>query len=112
MTGYSAFFYGSLMSNAVLGRVLCGAQASEKEKTLKLNSIRFLTARLKGYTRSSLKGEEYPAITLNKNDDESQVNGILVQGLTEKDIKALDVFEGEVTTKNIYIYFFDTHFTF
>lgn len=60
----------------------------------------------KGYTRSSLKGEEYPAITFNTNDDESQVNGILVQGLTENDIKALDVFEGEVT-KNKYILSFD-----
>ncbi|KAI8077012.1 hypothetical protein BDF21DRAFT_421830 [Thamnidium elegans] len=92
MTGYSAFFYGSLMSNTVLARVLCGAKVSEKDKTLKLESIRFLSVVLKGYTRSSLKGEEYPAITTSTG---GQVTGILAQGLTAKDIEALDVFEGD-----------------
>lgn len=70
MSSYSAFFYGSLMSKTVLLRgqfvlelfsfaeiayiktrfmflVLCGANVTEQDKTLKLNSIRLFSASLK-----------------------------------------------------------------
>ncbi|CAO3625701.1 unnamed protein product [Mucor hiemalis] len=94
MSNYSAFFYGSLMSKTVLLRVLCGANVTEQDKTLKLNSIRLFSASLKGYTRSSLKGEDYPAMTYTGNPDDT-VDGVICQCLTQKDIEALDVFEGD-----------------
>lgn len=54
-----------------------------------------------GYTRSSLKGEDYPAITYTEH---GQVSGVLAQGLEKKDIEALDVFEGDVSTSFIKIF--------
>ncbi|KAG2201325.1 hypothetical protein INT47_001413 [Mucor saturninus] len=81
------------MSKVVLSRVLCGTEVSQHDESLKMNSVKLVPATLKGYTRSSLKGEEYPAIT--QTEGQGKVKGVLAQGLTETDIKALDVFEGD-----------------
>ncbi|GAN03604.1 conserved hypothetical protein [Mucor ambiguus] len=91
---YSAFFYGSLMSKVVLLRVLCGATASDRDKTLKLNTIQLRPALLKGHKRRSLIGEEYPAV-INTGDKHDNVMGVICQGLELEDIKALDCFEGD-----------------
>ncbi|CAO3669024.1 unnamed protein product [Rhizopus microsporus] len=91
----SVFFYGSLMSPVVLIRVLLGSGASEQAKLEKFKSIRLIPASLKGYIRSSLKGEDYPAI-VHTGKEQDKVTGILCEGLSEQDVKALDIFEGEV----------------
>ncbi|CAO3632642.1 unnamed protein product [Mucor fragilis] len=91
---YSAFFYGSLMSKVVLLRVLCGATASDHDKTLKLDSIHLEPALLKGHERHSLIGEEYPAV-ISTGDEQDSVMGVLCQGLESEDINALDCFEGD-----------------
>ncbi|KAI9480613.1 MAG: hypothetical protein EXX96DRAFT_563501 [Benjaminiella poitrasii] len=93
MATYSSFFYGSLMSKNVLLRVLCGPDTSDDERNLKYNSIQLKPAFLKGYKRSALKGEEYPAMIYTGNEEDS-VPGILCENLTTDDVKALDVFEG------------------
>ncbi|KAI8636575.1 hypothetical protein BD408DRAFT_355389 [Parasitella parasitica] len=76
-------------------KVLCGATATEHDKTLKLNSIQLRSALLKGHKRFSLNGEDYPAV-IYTGEDQDSVIGILCQGLELKDINALDCFEGEV----------------
>ncbi|KAL9542756.1 hypothetical protein MBANPS3_008444 [Mucor bainieri] len=82
------------MSKVVLLRVLCGATASDHDKTLKLNSIQLGPALLKGHKRHSLIGEDYPAVINTGNECDSVV-GVICQGLALEDIKALDCFEGE-----------------
>ncbi|CEG68643.1 hypothetical protein RMATCC62417_04860 [Rhizopus microsporus] len=90
----SVFFYGSLMSPVVLIRVLLGSGVSEQAKLEKFKSIRLRPASLKGYIRSSLKGEDYPAI-VHTGKEQDKVAGILCEGLSKLDVRALDTFEGE-----------------
>lgn len=47
--------------------------------------------------RSSLKGEDYPAMIHTGNEKDS-FQGVLAQGLTKKDIHSLDTFEGDVSS--------------
>ncbi|KAI8373076.1 uncharacterized protein BYT42DRAFT_579120 [Radiomyces spectabilis] len=89
----AAFFYGTLMNDAVLGRVLCGPAASAETKSHKLNTLRRRPAMLKGHKRFALKNLDYPAVIEADLDDE--VVGILCEGLTENDIVRLDTFEGD-----------------
>ncbi|KAI8996870.1 hypothetical protein BDB01DRAFT_768786 [Pilobolus umbonatus] len=87
------FFYGSLMSKRVLLRVLCGPNASEEERVRKINSVKLKSACLRGYYRSCVKNEDYPAIVYTGNMTD-EVDGMTCEGLTSSDIKSLDIFEG------------------
>jgi hypothetical protein len=74
----------------------------------------------KGYTRHCVKGEDYPAIvdrqgtniimnnqyvpqytwlTSRLKEEEYTTRGTFVSGLTIMDIRALDIFEGDVSPK-------------
>lgn len=73
------FAYGTLMwpevLEAVTGRRMTGTKAV-----------------LEGYTRRRVKGEHYPVVIQSLEDS---VEGVLYEGLTEREVQVLDDFEGE-----------------
>ncbi|KAI8885033.1 hypothetical protein K501DRAFT_332201 [Backusella circina FSU 941] len=91
---FSVFFYGTLMSSGVLGRVLCGSSSNALDRQHKLDKLELIPCYLKGHLRSSLKGEDYPAVIKTGKETDS-VLGTLCKGLTEDDVKFLDAFEGD-----------------
>ncbi|ORX62678.1 hypothetical protein DM01DRAFT_1297404 [Hesseltinella vesiculosa] len=90
----SAFFYGTLMSHAIIGDVLCGKQAPVALKTQKLASLDLQPATLRRAKRYAVKHATYPGVVATE-DEEDQVQGILCCGLTSSDILALDDYEGD-----------------
>ncbi|KAF5382163.1 hypothetical protein D9615_004388 [Tricholomella constricta] len=90
----SAFFYGTLMHPKVLQRVIKHEGAE----------LEICPAVLLDYTRHKVKRAEYPGIIPYEQGrilcerelelEEKSVRGTLVAGLSEKDIKLLDIFEG------------------
>jgi len=52
-----------------------------------------IPATLKGYKRLKVSRASYPAII--KDDDDSEIRGIMVKGLTSTDISILDYYEGD-----------------
>jgi gamma-glutamylcyclotransferase (GGCT)/AIG2-like uncharacterized protein YtfP len=84
---YTAFFYGTLTASQVLARVLTGELALPTNTPIVLHR-----ARLDGYRRFSVKGEEYPAVRPREGE---QVVGAVAYGLSELDVAKLDVFEGD-----------------
>ncbi|KAF8962793.1 hypothetical protein BDZ97DRAFT_1662492 [Flammula alnicola] len=94
MSGYTAFFYGTLMHPKVLKAVIKNDGSH----------LQLCPAVLLDYTRHKVKGEDYPGVvpfdrgiklfTHTLSQEERSVRGTLVNGLTEKDIKFLDIFEG------------------
>ncbi|KAG1729660.1 uncharacterized protein EDB91DRAFT_1159188 [Suillus paluster] len=97
----SAFFYGTLMHPEILKRVI-GNDG---------NQLQMCSALLLDYTRHQVKDEDYPAIlpysqsrTMFDHDldfEEKSVRGSLVTGLSEEDIRLLDVFEGNQYTREV-----------
>ncbi|KAF8581075.1 PLP-dependent transferase [Ramaria rubella] len=95
MSATTAFFYGTLLHPDVLKRVL-GNNGSH---------LKLAPAVLLDFTRHHVKGCDYPAIVpyasskdLFKQEltqDERSVRGTAVIGLTEEDIRLLDIFEGD-----------------
>ncbi|GAA5883682.1 hypothetical protein JCM16303_004764 [Sporobolomyces ruberrimus] len=94
------FFYGTLCVPAVLERVI---GRSTKDLVTK-------DATLKDHARLQVKGEDYPAlVTLREAEriegfelerfKDVQVQGVVVEGLTEDDLQTLDVFEGDEYTR-------------
>ncbi|KDQ15803.1 hypothetical protein BOTBODRAFT_76654, partial [Botryobasidium botryosum FD-172 SS1] len=91
----SAFFYGTLMHPDVLRRVI------ENDAS----HLKTCPAILMGYTRHHVKECDYPAIVPYEKSkalfpqdiapDERCVRGVLVTGLSEEDIRLLDIFEGD-----------------
>ena len=73
------FTYGSLMFAPVWQRVVNGHYQS-------------LPAKLTGYERLAVKGEDYP-VALPAPDQ--QIEGVLYQGVNDADLQLLDEFEGE-----------------
>jgi hypothetical protein len=57
-----------------------------------------VTAR-QGYKRHKVYGQDYPAILRTDNEDD-ETHGVLVRGLMAKEIKKLDIFEGDVSTSH------------
>ncbi|KAL0094961.1 hypothetical protein J3Q64DRAFT_1716661 [Phycomyces blakesleeanus] len=88
----SAFFYGTLMSDDVLLRVLCGPYATPDIKQQKKDALQLRPASLIGHQRFALKGLPFPGIIRTKSED--QVRGILCEGLNANDVMRLDEFEG------------------
>ncbi|KAF2863090.1 hypothetical protein K470DRAFT_255217 [Piedraia hortae CBS 480.64] len=85
----SAFFYGTLMCEPVLSRVI-GRDAS----TLPQHK-----ALLEGHVRKRIKGMDYPAVIKAPENTANSVLGVYASSLTEMDIKRLDLFEGEEYTR-------------
>ncbi|KAG2131355.1 hypothetical protein DEU56DRAFT_814097 [Suillus clintonianus] len=97
----SAFFNGTLMHPEILKRVL-GHDGSQ---------LQMCPALLLDYTRHQVKNEDYPGILPysrsramfdhDLNPEERSVRGSLVTGLSEEDIRLLDIFEGNQYTREI-----------
>ncbi|KAG2188885.1 hypothetical protein INT44_004025, partial [Umbelopsis vinacea] len=98
----SAFFYGTLQSETVLLRVLCGAEVPNETLASKLKTLKLRPAVLKGYRRHALKGLDYPGVVKSVSA-ESSVLGLLCEGLNRHDILRLDAFEGDVSLLNNWI---------
>ncbi|CAO3579184.1 unnamed protein product [Absidia cylindrospora] len=90
----AAFFYGTLMATEIIGDVLCGKSAPRAIKTKKLASLQLTKALLKGHRRYAVKHATYPGV-LESDNTADQVHGILCQGLTLRDVAALDDYEGD-----------------
>ncbi|SAM05109.1 hypothetical protein [Absidia glauca] len=89
----AAFFYGTLMATEIIGDVLCGRAAPPAIKTKKLASLQLTPALLKGHRRYAVKHATYPGL-LESSNPSDQVEGILCEGLTIRDVEALDDYEG------------------
>ncbi|KAG1743432.1 hypothetical protein EDB19DRAFT_1698454 [Suillus lakei] len=97
----SAFFYGTLMHPEILKRVI-GNDGSQ---------LQMCPALLLDYTRHQVKNEDYPGILPysqsremfdhDLNSEEKSVRGCLVTGLSEEDVRLLDVFEGNQYTREV-----------
>lgn len=113
MGDYTAFFYGkprhaprtwkmeltlftgTLMAPGVLHRVIHGTHSPEQwQKDL----ITTRPAMLQNYRRHRVRWADYPAIIPHDN---SQVRGSFVTGLTEGDIRRLDIFEGDQYKRSV-----------
>lgn len=106
---FSLFFYGTLVHPAILARMI-GHSGS---------NLVVQPAILKGYALHHVKGEDYPGLIpmqdskqifiqnenqikqgFNHSEDDQKstilaVRGMLVEGLSETDVKKLDKFEGD-----------------
>lgn len=95
----SAFFYGTLMHPEILKRVI-GNDGSH---------LQMCPALLLEYTRHQVKNEDYPGILPysqsramfdhDLDSEEKSVRGSLVTGLSDEDVRLLDVFEGDQYTR-------------
>lgn len=81
MSTYTAFFYGTLMAPQVLSRV-----TGHPVTTLTIRP-----AILPNHRRHRVREADYPALLPQSN---SAVRGTLVSGLTDADVRRLDLFEG------------------
>ncbi|KAF7970625.1 hypothetical protein HWV62_23559 [Athelia sp. TMB] len=96
---YAAFFYGTLMHPEILKRVI-GNDGTH---------LKICSAILLDYTRHQIKHADYPAVLpyskskalFNRelSPEEKSVRGSLVTGLSESDVRLLDVFEGDEYTR-------------
>lgn len=75
----NVFTYGSLMFEPVWGRVVRGRYRS-------------MTARLFGYVRKKVRGQEYPAVI--PGEASAEVHGVLYLAVAPGDLERLDRFEG------------------
>ncbi|KAG2070743.1 hypothetical protein BDR04DRAFT_1076330 [Suillus decipiens] len=97
----SAFFYGTLMHPEILKRVT-GNDGSQ---------LQMCPALLLDYTRHQVKNEDYPGILPysqsqamfdhDLDSEEKSVRGSLVTGLSDEDVRLLDVFEGNQYTREL-----------
>lgn len=85
----TAFFYGTLMSPAVLRRVIFGQALPDSTTHRTLPAPQ--PALLQNFQRHRVDGADYPAIIPQNG---SSVRGTLVTGLTDGDWWRLDIFEG------------------
>ncbi|ORY71283.1 AIG2-like family-domain-containing protein [Pseudomassariella vexata] len=86
---HTAFFYGTLMAPEVFFTV-CYRSSTTDVKTLK-SLHEFKPAILHGYCRRRVKDADYPGIV---KEDNHQVRGMYVNGLTDANMFHLDAFEG------------------
>lgn len=88
------FFYGTLMANEILEAVL----------RRQVDPARRRRARLVGYRRVYRRGAFHPVLV---SDSASEVDGIVVWGLTTRDIAMLKAYEGpayEITELTVLLY--------
>ncbi|KAI0833391.1 hypothetical protein BC628DRAFT_16836 [Trametes gibbosa] len=102
---YSAFFYGTLMHPAILRRVI-GHDGGELE---------ICPAVLLEHTRHKIKHADYPAVIpysksralfeesgqCDLSPEDRTVRGTFVQGLNDRDVSLLDLFEGDEYTRDL-----------
>ncbi|KAL1949438.1 hypothetical protein VTO73DRAFT_8319 [Trametes versicolor] len=102
---YSAFFYGTLMHPAILRRVI-GHEGSQ---------LTICPAVLLEHTRHKIQYADYPAVIPYSKSrslfldsgrgelspEERTVRGTFVQGLNDRDVALLDLFEGNEYTRDI-----------
>ena len=77
----SFFFYGTLLDHDVMALVI----------GRRLPPAAFVPARLKGHVRRRAKGVSHPIVV---RDSGGEVEGVVVGGLTKRDVERLAVFEG------------------
>lgn len=92
---YAAFFYGTLMHPDILKRVIGNDGAH----------LMICSAILLDHTRHHLKQADYPALlpyskskamfNRNLSPEEKSVRGSLVTGLSESEVRLLDIYEGD-----------------
>jgi hypothetical protein len=75
------FFYGTLLDHDVMALVI----------GRRLPPSAFVPAVLKGHARRRAKGVSYPILL---RDPGGEVEGVVVGGLTQRDVERLSVFEG------------------
>jgi hypothetical protein len=75
------FFYGTLLDHDVMALVI----------GRRLPPSAFVPARLKGHVRRRAKGVSYPIV---QRDPGGEVEGVVVSGLTKRDVERLSAFEG------------------
>jgi hypothetical protein len=77
----SFFFYGTLLDHDVMALVI----------GRRLPPAAFVPARLKGHVRRRAKGVSHPIVV---RDPGGEVEGVVVGGLTKRDVERLSAFEG------------------
>ena len=75
------FFYGTLLDHDVMALVI----------GRRLPPSAFVPARLKGHVRRRAKGVSYPILL---RDPSGEVEGVVVGGLTRRDVERLSAYEG------------------
>jgi hypothetical protein len=75
------FFYGTLLDHDVMALVI----------GRRLPPSAFVSATLKGYMRRRAKGVSYPIVVRAPG---GEVEGVMVSGLTRRDVDRLSTFEG------------------
>lgn len=88
METHTAFFYGTLMAEPVLYRVLFGTTNPDPYQR---ESLRVRSGLVRGYCRHRVKYADYPAIIPQEGES---VRGTIVSGLISMHLKRLDTFEG------------------
>ncbi|KAI1106094.1 BtrG-like protein [Jackrogersella minutella] len=90
----SAFFYGTLMAAEVFFTVCYRSVAKDtKDNVALLKSLHdFKPAILHGFCRRRVVNADYPGITPDENHE---VRGMYVTGLTDANMYHLDIFEGD-----------------
>jgi len=101
ITYYSAFFYGTLMHPDILKRVIGNDGAH----------LKICSAILLDHTRHHVKQADYPALlpytksmtmfNCKLSPEEKSVRGSLVTGLSESDMRLLDIYEGDEYIRDI-----------
>ena len=76
------------MAPTVLSRVLHG------DSSIPTTHLTIIPAILHNYTRHKVLRADYPAIIPNTSDTDTRVRGSFVSGLTQMDLRNLDIFEG------------------
>lgn len=106
----SLFVYGTLIHPHILARVLAGTlrrPSLEDSSTRRFSHLRVVPALLPKYQLFRVKGQEYPALALSDAAAEADgpqtpgaiVRGVVVSGLSDAELAALDLFEGEEYTR-------------
>ncbi|KAF4555173.1 Hypothetical protein D9617_3g022450 [Elsinoe fawcettii] len=86
------FFYGTLIAPAILHRVIHGP-SNPTFPTPSSSYVRTCPALLHSHRRHRVKGADYPAVI--PASISSTVRGTFATGLTDADVRRLDIFEGD-----------------
>lgn len=106
----SLFVYGTLIHPHILSRVLAGTlrrPSLEDPSTRRFSHLGVVPALLPKYKVYRVKGQEYPALapvdTAAETDGSEEigaaVRGVVVSGLSDAELAALDLFEGDEYTR-------------
>ncbi|GAM83978.1 hypothetical protein ANO11243_019680 [Dothideomycetidae sp. 11243] len=88
----SLFFYGTLLHPAILSRVIHGpSNPTFNEHNTYVTTC---SAVLPAHSRHRVRGADYPAV-IPESAPDAGVRGTLARGLTDNDVRRLDIFEGD-----------------